>query len=251
MKILILDIETAPLLGFMWSPWDDTGMGPHQLVHDSFMLTWVAKWRGEEEIYQDVLTPREVKKQNDKRIVNSLGKLLSEADVVVAHNLDRFDLPKINTRLLYHGLEPIPPMTQIDTLKLAKSAFRVTYNRLDYLGKFLGVGEKIHTDFDLWRRCYFGDQEALNEMAAYNRQDVHLLERVLDKLVPYVRRLHRLVDPNYDEEHACPTCGSTELVRRGFYRTKTSNFVKYQCKSCRRYSRSRRSEKLRFDVTPL
>jgi len=249
-KILILDIETAPLLGHVWYPWGDN-VNPNQLVHDSFMLTWAAKWYGESEILTDQITPAEAKKQDDKRIAKSLGKLIEEADALVAHNLDKFDLPKINTRILFHGLEPLPPVTQIDTLKLAKKAFKVTYNRLDYLGEFLGVGEKLSVDFQLWRDAYMGSQDAIDEMRAYNAQDVVLLERVFLRLLPYVRSMQRLVDPVEEEDHACPTCGGRRLVRRGYYRTKVSNFVRYQCKECKRYSRARRSERAKLSVTPL
>lgn len=250
MKILILDIETAPLLGFMWSPWQ-TNVSPSQLQHDTFMLSWVAKWRGDDHVYSDVLKPKEARKQNDKRIVTSLSKLLNEADAVLAHNLDKFDLPKINTRILYHGGTPIPPMTQIDTLKLVKKAFKVTYNRLDYLGEFLGLGNKIKTDFELWHDCYFGDAEALEKMRLYNIEDVYLLERVFNYILPYVHRLPRLVDPQFNEQHACPTCGSENLQKRGYYRTRVSLFQRFLCKDCGRYNKYRRSEKLKFDVSPL
>lgn len=250
MKTLLLDIETAPLLAFVWSPWGQD-VAPSQLQSDSFMLTWAAKWRGEDEVFSAAVTSREATKQNDKRITRQLGNLISEADIVIAHNLDRFDLPKINTRLLYHGLEPLAPVKQIDTLKLAKKAFRVTYNRLDYLGEFLGVGKKLKTDFALWQRAYFGDADAIDEMLTYNLQDVVLLEAVFERMLPYVSRLPRMVVPEYDEQHACPTCGSEDLQKRGFYSTNVSLFQRFQCNNCGRYNKYRRSEKLKFDVSPL
>lgn len=250
MKILILDIETAPLLGFVWNPWEVT-MAPGQMQTDYFILTWAAKWRGEDAIYSDALEPAESRKQDDKRIVKSLGKLIKGADMVLAHNLDRFDLKRINTRLLFHQLKPIPPVGQLDTLKMAKRSFGVTYNRLDYLGEFLGLGKKFKVEFDLWERCYFGEQKAFDEMLAYNVEDVRLLERVFEFILPYVKRMPRLVDPQYNEEEACTTCGSHNLMKRGFYRTNVSLFQRFECKDCGRYCKYRRSEKLKFATSPL
>lgn len=250
MRILLFDIETAPLLGHVWHPFGDY-MRVSQLVNESFMLTWAAKWYDESEVISSRLTGREAKKQNDKRLVRELAKLVSEADAVIAHNLDRFDLKVLNGRLLFHGLDPLPPIVQIDTLKLAKRTFKIAFNRLDYLGEFLGVGRKIKTDFDLWKDAYMGDDNALTAMTVYNEQDVVLLQEVFDKIKPYVKGLPRLVDPDSPNQYACPTCGSANLIRRGYYRTKASNFAKLQCKDCGRYSRMRTAEPFRFITQPL
>jgi len=249
-RILFYDLETAPLLAHIWSPWDKF-VTHDRLVHDSFIFTWAAKWAGEKDVYYDSLTAEEALNQNDSRIVESLAEMIREADVVVAHNGDRFDVPMLNNRLLSHGLEPIPPVRTIDTLQLAKKNFRLAYNKLDYLGEFLGVGKKIKTDWSLWERAYHGDEDGIAEMVEYNVQDVILLEKVFDRLVPYVRNLPRLVDPEYLGQEVCPICGGSNLMRRGYHRTNVSNFQRYQCQDCGRYSRSRKSDRIKFTVTPL
>lgn len=247
MKILYFDIETAPLLAYIWTPWEP--MVSHKQVENTdFMLTWAAKWAHKKGVMSDRLAPHEATSQNDINIVESLSELIREADVIVGHNLDKFDLPKLNGRLMIHGLEPLPPVIQVDTLKLAKRSFKLPYNRLDFLGEALGVGNKIKTDFDLWRRCYMGESVALKQMEKYNRQDVRLLEEVFEKMRPYVKNLPRLVDGT---GFMCPNCGSYDLQRRGVYRTKASNFQKYQCNECKRYCRERISEKRRLDVHPI
>lgn len=250
MRILLFDVETAPLLGHVWHPFGDY-MRVNQLVNESFMLTWAAKWYDGRDVESNHLTGREAQKQNDKRLVRELAALVKEADAIIAHNLDRFDLKVLNGRLLYHGLDPLPPVVQIDTLKLAKGSFKVAFNRLDYLGEFLGVGRKIKTDFDLWKGAYMGDEDALREMTVYNEQDVILLEAVFNKIKPYVKNLPRLVDPSTQNELACPSCGSTKLQRRGYYRTRSANYAKVQCQECKRYSRFRTAEPFKFAVHPL
>lgn len=251
--VLVFDIETAPLLAHIWQA--RTEYVPHHaLVHDSFLLSWAAKWYGspENNVFSAVLTTDEAKNQDDSRIVSLLADMVRNADVTIAHNIDRFDIPMLNNRVLALDLDPLGPVRTIDTLKLAKKNFRLAYNKLDYLGEFLGVGKKIPTDFDLWLRCYHGDREALNEMVTYNRQDVVLLERVFDKIKPHVRNLPRLFDAGWDGQLGCPHCGSTKLVIRGYYRTQASTFPKFQCKGCRRYHRARSSTaQPKFKVHPL
>lgn len=249
-RILLYDLETAPLLAHIWSPWDKY-VTHDRLVHDSFILTWAAKWAGEDDVYYDALSGPEALVQDDARIVESLADLIREADVVVAHNGDRFDIPMLNNRLLANDLEPIPPVRSIDTLQLSKRNFRLAYNKLDYLGEFLGVGQKIKTDWSLWERSYHGDEEAIEEMTEYNVQDVVLLEKVFDRLSPYVRNLPRLVDAEHEGQEVCPVCGSADLQKRGFHRTNVSNFQRYQCNDCKRYSRSRKSDRTKLSVTPL
>ena len=143
----------------------------------------------------------------------------------------------LNNRLLLLDLEPIGPVKVIDTLTLAQRNFRLASNRLDYLARVLGLGSKIKTDFGLWRQCYLGDETALARLARYNRRDVVLLSQVFERLLPYVNNLPRLVET--DGEMACPYCGKSKLVARGYHRTQVSTFRKVQCVFCQRYSRYR------------
>lgn len=250
LKILLYDLETAPLLAHIWHPTDDY-VTHERLIHDSFLLTWSAKWHGDKTIISGTLTGDEAQAQDDSRIVAELAELIREADFLVAHNADRFDVPMFNNRLLVLGQEPMGPKRTIDTLKLAKKSLRLAYNKLDYLGEILGLGNKLKTDFELWKSCYHGDEKALARMLKYNRQDVALLEAVFDKLLPYVKGLPRLVEASGIGQLACPSCGSDHLVRRGKCRTNVSTFQQYQCGDCGRYCRSRTADKARFQVAPL
>lgn len=238
LRVLLYDIETAPLLAYIWSPCDEY-VQMDRLIHDSFLLSWSAKWLGEDAVEGDVVSSEEAVRQDDQRIVARLAELIRSADLVVAHNGDSFDLPKLNNRLLQLGIQPLGPVKTIDTLSLARKNFRLAYNKLDYLGEFLGLGRKIHTEFELWRSCYMGDGVALGKMLKYNKQDVVLLEKVFNALKPYVRSLPRLVDAGYDGQIACPFCGSEKLKESGLYRTNASTFQKYVCGDCGRHGRSK------------
>lgn len=250
LKVLFYDLETAPLLAHIWSPWDNF-VTMDRLIHDSFVLTWSAKWWGQKKVLKGVLTPYEAIDQDDTRIVEELADLIREADIIVAHNGDKFDLPKFNARLLRHNLEPLGPTQTIDTLKLSKKNLGIAFNKLDYLGEYLGLGRKIKTDFQLWLDCYHGDAAALSTMSKYNVQDVRLLEAIFNRLLPYVKGLTRLMEPGSNGDTACPFCGKYNFVRRGYYRTQASTFVKLHCTHCKKYSRERTAIPQKFGVHPL
>lgn len=252
LKILFFDIETAPLLAYIWRPSDDY-VTSERLLHDTWVICWSAKWAHEpKKVHVGVVTPQEARDQDDTRIIAELADLIREADIIVAHNGDRFDLPMFNGRLLMLGLEPIGPVQTIDTLKLARSNFRLAYNKLDYLAEQLGLGNKLKTNFQLWKDCYHGDEKALAKMSKYNVKDAILLEQVFNKLKPYVKGLKRLVEPEYDKEESCPFCSSLDMNRRGFARTQSATYQKFQCGSCKRYSRSRTStDQPKFAMVPL
>ena len=250
LKTLLLDLETAPSLAYIWDPTDQY-VPSERLIHESFILSWSAKWLSDKQVTSGWLSPDEAKQQDDSRIVEELAMLVRDADVLVAHNIDRFDLPMLNNRLLLLGLDPLGPKKTIDTYKMAKKNLRMPYNKLDYLGEVLGFGNKIKTSFSLWRDCYHGDASAILKMVKYNRRDVVLLEQVYKALLPYSNGMPRLYNPDWEDQHVCPHCGSEDVQRRGFYHTNASTFQQWKCNTCRKYFRSKKREPSQLTVAPL
>lgn len=108
LKILIFDIETSPLKAYVWSRWKQN-IYLDQTISEWFMICWSAKWLGEDKVISDCLTPEEILKEDDGRIIKRLWGLLDECDIVVAHNGLAFDVPKMNSRFILHGLPPTSP----------------------------------------------------------------------------------------------------------------------------------------------
>ena len=136
-KTLILDIETAPKAAYVWGLWKQN-VGLNQIIQDGYILNWAAKWLDEDYYYSDSLHFHDLWKEDptdDSIIVNNLRDLLDEADFVVTHNGDRFDIPTIKGRMLIHGMKPFTPFLSIDTLKIAKRQFRLTSNKLDFIAQ--------------------------------------------------------------------------------------------------------------------
>lgn len=239
MRTLILDIETSPLEGYFWRRWKEN-IGMNQLKEDWAILSWAGKWLEEKPTFVHSVDVRNGPPFDDEASMRQLRDVLDRADVIVAHNGNKFDIPKINTRFIAHGILPPSPFKQIDTFLVAKKNFAFTSNRLDDLAKFLDVGEKINTGgFDLWKRCMEGDEKAIAEMVRYNVRDVEILESVYLKLRPWIKG-----HPNFGNYEAggdlrCPKCGSVHLQRRGFAYTQVGKYQQYQCQSCGGWSRDR------------
>ena len=238
-RILLLDIETAPIKAYVWRLWKQD-IYIDQIVSDWFMLTWSAKWLFADEVMSNRLTSQEAQEEDDSRIVNNIWKVLNEADIVIAHNGERFDIPKIKSRFLVHGLPPTTFYQQIDTMKVAKREFGFSSNKLEALARTFGIEGKSSTDFNLWAACLQGNVEALKYMEEYNKQDVLVLESVYLVMRPYIKG-----HPNYNlfvdsEEPVCPHCGHNELVFSGYYYyTPTGKYKNFRCTHCGALSRER------------
>ncbi len=228
-KVLVLDIETAPIQAYVWSLWKQN-VYMDQIEADWFCLTWAAKWLFEDKVMSDKLTSKEAKNEDDGRLMKGIWKLLEEADVVIAHNGGNFDLPKLNTRFLLNGMTPPLPYQLIDTLKVAKREFSFSSNKLDYINTRLGIGVKTrHSGMEMWKRCVEGDKSALKEMEKYNKNDVVILEETYVKLRPWIKghpNMGHFVDTN---EPVCPTCGHSDLKWGGYYSTAVSKFQSFRC----------------------
>lgn len=243
-RILVYDIETAPALAWMWSAYKANIVAMEQ---DWYMLSVAFKWLGEDEthffsIAQDPeFTPDS---DEDYFVVARLHKLFDQADILIAHNGDRFDQRKANARFLSHGLGPPSPYQTIDTKKEAARYFANYSNSLKELTRLLDLERKQETTgFSLWRSCMAGDPAAWEKMEEYNRQDVKALEALYLKLRPFIGTPGKQAHPNLGHWNkgrpTCPKCGSERVQKRGIHRTIVSEFQTIQCKDCKGYSRSR------------
>ncbi len=227
-RILIFDIETSQLVAKLWSLRNNDYVNPERVLKDWMIICWSAKWLFDDKILSDKLTPAEAKRGDDKRVTRSLWKLLNEADIVVAHNGDRFDIKKVNARFLKYGLGHPNYYKSIDTLKVARKEFALTSNKLDYICKYLGIDAKIDTGgIALWDAAEDGDQKALDKMSRYCDNDVVILEELYLEIRPYIRNHPSL--EQYVDGKACPNCGSKELKESGVYRTQKRAYTAYRC----------------------
>jgi RNase P subunit RPR2 len=239
-RILLLDIETTPLEAYIWATqvWK-ARVGDESVISRWFMLTWSAKWLFASDTMSMKLNKEEVLVENDNRIVTGLWKVLNEADIVIAHNGDAFDVPNMNTRFIVNGLPPTKPYQTIDTLRIAQKQFGFSHNSLAALARVFDLEGKADSGYSLWKRCKNGDEEALAAMESYNRQDVSVLEEVYLKIRPWVKGHPNLGLYMELDVPVCKNCGSTHIKEDGkYYYTQTGKYATLKCE-CGAYGRRR------------
>lgn len=241
-KVLVWDIETSPLQAYVFqkSIWK-ANISADQIISEWFMLCWSAKWLFDDTIMSDRITGKEAVKEDDSRVVKSLWRLLDEADIVIAHNGDSFDVPNMNTRFLVTGLPPTSPYQTIDTKTIAQKQFGFTHNSLNGLANALGLTPKLDTNFEMWKKCVAGDEAALEDMRVYNKGDVETLEEVYLVLRPWIKSHPNLGLYVETDEPICPNCGSKNITwTNKFYYTQTGKYHTFRCE-CGAFGRARKT----------
>ncbi len=241
-RILLLDIETTPNIVYTWGKWKQNAI---DFVETSHVLSMAYKWFGEEEV-QILAQPQFARsykrnRKDDRQLAEAIWALLDEADIVVAHNGDKFDLRKLNGRFFVHGLGRPSPYQTVDTKKVSATNFMLYSNSLNDLAKELGFGKKLpHTGKDLWLDCMAGDPEAWDLMMRYNIHDVELLETLYTRLryEGWITR-HPSMASISGRNSVCPTCGcSPDWESRGYHTTNAYRYRTWRCKNCNSYHRS-------------
>jgi len=227
MRILHLDVETAPNKVYVWGLFNQN-VGINQIVEPGYTLCWAAKRQGQKRVMFN-----SIYKSDNKVMLKEIWKLIDEADVVVHYNGDKFDIPTLNREFILNGMEPPTPTHHVDLLKVVRQRFKFPSNKLDYVAQALGLGGKVkHLGMQLWEDCMDGDPKAWKLMEKYNKQDVILLEKVYDVVLPWIKN-----HPNHalylsNDKPTCTNCGSLKVVKKGTETTLTQVYQRYKCKDC-------------------
>lgn len=224
MRILAFDLEASNLAA-------DFGI----------VLTFGAKTVGEEDLkvlnILDYVDRSGDLIKAEKRMLKDACEIMLDADVWLGHYACYFDIPFLNTRLLYHNLPVLPAnFALIDTWKISRNRLKLRNNRLATISDFLKtLDEKNAILPEQWLRALGGHRASMNYIVEHNRRDVLVLEEVYMRLRPLV-----LDHPNrglVDGRGGCSVCGSEKLQKRGFHITRTRKYQRYQCQKCGAWSK--------------
>jgi len=232
-RILTLDIEWRPMLSYHWGLWDQN-ISIIQVKEHGGMLCFAAKWMGDKEVlfystYHD----------GYRVMLEKAHELLSEADIVIGYNSDRYDIKKINQSFALAGMGPPKPFKSIDLLRTNKGRFDLPSRKLDYLVQQLSIGKKLpHTGFQLWLDCMDDDPKAWDLMRRYNIQDVNVTEKAYLRLLPWLTNTPHLgMYMSSGDGFVCPYCGGRKLRRDGETHTNVQSYPLYNCGNCQGWSR--------------
>jgi hypothetical protein len=232
-KILIIDIETSPNIVMSWAC-SKQFVGHTQIIGERQIVCISYKWHGEDKVYNHHWG---FSKQCDKKLLEKIIPVMNKADLIVGQNHERFDIKWINTRVIYHRLEPInvKTLTLVDTMKMAKANFYFNSNSMAYMSKYLKIEQKM--DGGGWTRIkkiiLEKDKEALLEHIDYCDGDIKTTEELFDVLRPYCEMTKSLGLIETGDRDTCPSCASDDRQKWGFFYTKVGKYQKYRCNGCK------------------
>jgi hypothetical protein len=163
----------------------------------------------------------------EKRMLVDISKRLLDCDIWLTHFGSWFDIPFVNTRLLYHGLPTLPPSyPHVDTWKVSKNRLKLRNNRLITISEFLGTKEsKNAIKPEQWIRALGGHAPSM----------AYIVAQTYKRLRPLITD-----HPNkglIDGRGGCSVCGAQRLQKRGFHVTRTRKYARYQCMQCGAWSK--------------
>lgn len=242
-KIIIFDLETLPNLNEALRVWPRLSAYPGLTLKATITSIICAGWKhyGHKQVncinaWDFFRWKKDV--NDDYSVCKEIYKVLEHADAVVTHNGKRFDWKFLQTRLLYHGFRPLSNIHHIDTVQIARSNLLSFNNRLGTLGKFLVNDTKLENGgWDLWVNVHNRDKKAMRLMTDYCKQDVILLEKIFERLIPLIKNmpnqnLFRSEKQMREGTEVCPNCGNERLILNGWRVTKTQKYKRLRCPNC-------------------
>lgn len=225
-KILVFDIETSPNISYTWETYETNVV---EFVEEWQLLTVAWQWLDNQRI--EVIGNCDYKSGTDKELVHKLWELFNQADIIVGHNIDSFDIKKANARFIHYGLPSPSHYRTVDTMKAYKRHFKDNRNGLDYIAQKHQLGKKLpHTGFDMWKGCMNGDSKSWALMKKYNKQDVIVTTALYKFLLPWIDN-HPNVATFLDKQ-GCTNCGSVNLKSNGIRFANGTKFRRLQCLEC-------------------
>ena len=232
-KILFYDIETRPLLAYIWR------LGEQVVYHHQ-----LAKWGYRYDIicisyaWDDGKPAKTLhwgyKEQDSSRVIRAFDEIIKQATVTIGKNSDKFDVKHINTQRLLQNLPALPQWMDYtdDVEKQLRKHFVFPSYSLDYVSKELGLGGKVKMEFQNWIDIVEKKNEAsFRKMLEYNRKDVEDTRAIWNRIKPHIKP--KLNMATFHGEARCINCGSANLKKDG---TRCRGKVRYQMFFCRAHN---------------
>ncbi|MES2904585.1 MAG: ribonuclease H-like domain-containing protein [Pseudomonadota bacterium] len=231
-RILFLDIETRPIVAEVWSLRDISYIGLNQVREFGGTICVGTKWGGQQKV--QLFSDWE---HGHRPMLQAIHDLMSQADAVCGYNSDRFDIKKLKGEFVKNEFPPPKPITSIDVFKVVRREFSFDSHKLDHVADLLGVGRKVqHEGHGLWMKVGRGDEKAQRMMERYCKQDVRLLEKVYDKLLPWMATHPKL----RIDRGTCHKCGSANLTSQGWKPAVSSRVQSLKCGDCGGWQQGKR-----------
>lgn len=242
-KIVTFDIENMANLLWSWQTWSQN-WNAISVEQEWHILCFGYKWYGQKtqvasltdyKGYKPMLVRQTngsltINPPNELALMTTMRDILDEADIVVGWNSTRFDVKKVQSKMIALGLRPPSPFKEVDVMAKKKQLCASNSNKLDDTGEEWGLGRKLnHEGWKLWMGCAEGDPKAWAKMIRYCRQDVNLTEKAYNYLRPWMKT-HPNLNYYTGDIKSCPRCSKeTTLIKKGYSSTGLRRRQMYYC----------------------
>lgn len=241
LNVLFIDLELTHAIYYAYPSKREQYLSASNIIQDQFCICASWTWNNDKDV--NVIKISDDKKRfksnfrNDYVVAKKIHELMEEADIIVAHNGDKFDIKHSNALFIKHGLTPVPKTKTIDTLKVAKKYFAFPGNSLDQLSKRFGsTGKNQKPD---WFKLAEGNLDAINTAAVYCKNDVKELRFIFEKMRPFIESFpgpRRFID----EIKYCDACNSKRLENWGLKQFGGQPYYRVKCLECGAENRSKK-----------
>ena len=219
-KILVYDIETTPVLAWIWRCGDQVVRHAqlHKDLNETKVICVTYRWLHEKKAKALVF---DIKKQCDKKVIKEFDKLIDEADIILGKNNTKFDDKHINMRRFRHGLDPKPEWSRKsdDLERWMRRHFNMQSYALDYFDKICGGEGKISMSLPDWidivsyKTNKSKALKSLRKMVKYGKKDADDTAELIKQVQPYI--IPKFNHAAYHGDHRCTNCGSQNIYRNG------------------------------------
>lgn len=241
-RVLFYDIETAPLLAYVWGCGEQyVRHGQLHKEHNSWGIICVTY------CWNDGKPAQEINwgytEQNTAKVVEQFDEIIKQADHTIGKNSDRFDTKMINAQRMLAGLPGMPDWTKYtdDLERQMRKYFRLPSQSLDYISEKLGLGGKIKMELQDWIDIVeknSNGEKSLAKMIKYGKKDVVDTRTLWNKLVEHFDPKFNYAAFTQESEICCKhaDCGSKKLTKNGRRVAGKVLYQSYNCQECGRYA---------------
>lgn len=235
-KILFYDIETKPLLAYIWRL-GEQGVYHSQLAergnaYDIICISYA---------WDDGKPAKTLhwgyQEQDSRKMIQEFDKIVKQATVPIGKNSDRFDVKHINTQRMLQDLDPFPDWADCadDVEKQLRKHFVFPSQSLDYISKLMGLGGKLKMEMQDWvdiveRR----NKDSFTKMLEYNRKDVEDTRAIWNKVKRYIHPKFNVA--TFYGDFRCVNCGSQDLRKDGVRHRGKTTYQVFFCKGHNGYA---------------
>ena len=171
MRVGVWDLETTDLVG-------DFGRLICAVIYDTKSRKYTT-FRNDEFAGPDNM-------QDDRELVVAVRDALETYHITVGWYSKGFDIPFLNTRLIYHGERPLARHLHLDSIWVCKGwrGLKARNGRLATIAEFFDLKDrKPGVDACVWIDARQGDVKAINEVVDRCKADVKITWQITERLM--------------------------------------------------------------------